>query len=257
MRVYACGSCSIFVAAFASVVKQALMVSKNSNDINNTKLKLIVFNSCKKYKKLTEKRDRLCLQAWCLMSQQPPLNSDKIKFVVLSLQEEQRWWQWSVSRVKHTHTNATARVATPECERRQRETESCAVPCRAGRLVQQRRWMGARRSCLLSEWIGAAGWPLQQDVAPVPEVSANAVCLSTFTSNSPDRVCTFLAGSPPPTRRPPSPTLPLQCMMGSFRRPRPRFMSSPVLSDLARFHASSPALQLSNTSVWNRWGGAL
>nr|XP_020471491.1 proline-rich protein 5-like [Monopterus albus]XP_020471492.1 proline-rich protein 5-like [Monopterus albus] len=40
-------------------------------------------------------------------------------------------------------------------------------------------------------------------------------------------------------------------MMGSFRRPRPRFMSSPVLSDLARFHASSPALQLSNTSVWN------
>ncbi|XP_029697978.1 proline-rich protein 5-like isoform X1 [Takifugu rubripes] len=41
------------------------------------------------------------------------------------------------------------------------------------------------------------------------------------------------------------------CMMGSFRRPRPRFMSSPVLSDLARFHASSPAVQISNTSVWN------
>ncbi|XP_070763712.1 proline-rich protein 5-like [Enoplosus armatus] len=40
-------------------------------------------------------------------------------------------------------------------------------------------------------------------------------------------------------------------MMGSFRRPRPRFMSSPVLSDLARFHASSPALQISNTRVWN------
>ncbi|XP_029908836.1 proline-rich protein 5-like [Myripristis murdjan] len=40
-------------------------------------------------------------------------------------------------------------------------------------------------------------------------------------------------------------------MMGSFRRPRPRFMSSPVLSDLARFHASSPALQISNASVWN------
>ncbi|XP_026874193.2 proline-rich protein 5-like isoform X2 [Electrophorus electricus] len=39
--------------------------------------------------------------------------------------------------------------------------------------------------------------------------------------------------------------------MGSYRRPRPRFMSSPVLSDLARFHASSPALQLSNASVWN------
>ncbi|XP_010896473.1 proline-rich protein 5-like [Esox lucius] len=39
--------------------------------------------------------------------------------------------------------------------------------------------------------------------------------------------------------------------MGSFRRPRPRFMSSPVLTDLARFHASTPGLQLSNTSVWN------
>ncbi|XP_076863482.1 proline-rich protein 5-like [Brachyhypopomus gauderio] len=39
--------------------------------------------------------------------------------------------------------------------------------------------------------------------------------------------------------------------MGSYRRPRPRFMSSPVLSDLARFHASSPTLQLSNASVWN------
>lgn len=44
-----------------------------------------------------------------------------------------------------------------------------------------------------------------------------------------------------------------ECMMGSFRRPRPRFMSSPVLSDLARFHASSPALQISNTRVWNRY----
>uniref|UniRef100_A0A8D3BT28 Proline-rich protein 5-like n=1 Tax=Scophthalmus maximus TaxID=52904 RepID=A0A8D3BT28_SCOMX len=42
-----------------------------------------------------------------------------------------------------------------------------------------------------------------------------------------------------------------QCIMGSFRRPRPRFMSSPVLSDLARFHASSPSLQVSNSSVWN------
>ncbi|XP_041965070.1 proline-rich protein 5-like isoform X1 [Alosa sapidissima] len=40
-------------------------------------------------------------------------------------------------------------------------------------------------------------------------------------------------------------------VMGSFRRPRPRFMSSPVLTDLARFHASSPALQLSNASMWN------
>ncbi|XP_062857257.1 proline-rich protein 5-like [Trichomycterus rosablanca] len=37
--------------------------------------------------------------------------------------------------------------------------------------------------------------------------------------------------------------------MGSFRRPR--FMSSPVLSDLARFHASSTAMQLSNASIWN------
>ncbi|XP_068452658.1 proline-rich protein 5-like [Clinocottus analis] len=40
-------------------------------------------------------------------------------------------------------------------------------------------------------------------------------------------------------------------MMGSFRRPRPRFMSSPVLSDLARFHASLPSLQISNSRVWN------
>ncbi|XP_068595825.1 proline-rich protein 5-like [Brachionichthys hirsutus] len=41
-------------------------------------------------------------------------------------------------------------------------------------------------------------------------------------------------------------------MMGSLRRPRPRFMSSPVLSDLAWFHASSPAIRISNISVWNR-----
>ncbi|CAN9499029.1 unnamed protein product [Ophioblennius macclurei] len=40
--------------------------------------------------------------------------------------------------------------------------------------------------------------------------------------------------------------------MGSFRRPRPRFMSSPVLSDLARFHASTPGLQISNNTMWNR-----
>ncbi|KAJ8249078.1 hypothetical protein GJAV_G00230950 [Gymnothorax javanicus] len=39
--------------------------------------------------------------------------------------------------------------------------------------------------------------------------------------------------------------------MGSFRRPRPRFMSSPVLTDLPRFHASLSSLQLSNASVWN------
>ncbi|KAG2462820.1 PRR5L protein, partial [Polypterus senegalus] len=39
--------------------------------------------------------------------------------------------------------------------------------------------------------------------------------------------------------------------MGSFRRPRPRFMSSPVLSDLPRFHATRQALLLSNNSAWN------
>ncbi|MBN3309930.1 PRR5L protein, partial [Amia calva] len=39
--------------------------------------------------------------------------------------------------------------------------------------------------------------------------------------------------------------------MGSFRRPRPRFMSSPVLTDLPRFHASTQAIQLNNTTVWN------
>ena len=40
--------------------------------------------------------------------------------------------------------------------------------------------------------------------------------------------------------------------MGSFRRPRPRFMSSPVLSDLPRFQATRQALQLSSSSAWNR-----
>uniref|UniRef100_A0A8C9F4E5 Proline rich 5 like n=1 Tax=Pavo cristatus TaxID=9049 RepID=A0A8C9F4E5_PAVCR len=40
--------------------------------------------------------------------------------------------------------------------------------------------------------------------------------------------------------------------MGSFRRPRPRFMSSPVLSDLPRFQAARQALQLSSNSAWNR-----
>ncbi|XP_011285104.1 proline-rich protein 5-like isoform X3 [Felis catus] len=39
--------------------------------------------------------------------------------------------------------------------------------------------------------------------------------------------------------------------MGSFRRPRPRFMSSPVLSDLPRFQATRQALQLSSSSAWN------
>ncbi|XP_030308285.1 proline-rich protein 5-like isoform X3 [Calypte anna] len=40
--------------------------------------------------------------------------------------------------------------------------------------------------------------------------------------------------------------------MGSFRRPRPRFMSSPVLSDLPRFQAARQALQLSSNSAWHR-----
>ncbi|XP_028916971.1 proline-rich protein 5-like isoform X1 [Ornithorhynchus anatinus] len=39
--------------------------------------------------------------------------------------------------------------------------------------------------------------------------------------------------------------------MGSFRKPRPRFMSSPVLSDLPRFQAARQALQLSSNSAWN------
>ncbi|XP_009570189.1 proline-rich protein 5-like isoform X2 [Cuculus canorus] len=39
--------------------------------------------------------------------------------------------------------------------------------------------------------------------------------------------------------------------MSSFRRPRPRFMSSPVLSDLPRFQATQQALQLSSNSAWN------
>ncbi|KAJ3596768.1 hypothetical protein NHX12_003169 [Muraenolepis orangiensis] len=39
--------------------------------------------------------------------------------------------------------------------------------------------------------------------------------------------------------------------MGSLRRPRARFMSSPALSDLARFQSASSVLQPSNTSVWN------
>uniref|UniRef100_A0A8C9MAG7 Proline rich 5 like n=1 Tax=Panthera tigris altaica TaxID=74533 RepID=A0A8C9MAG7_PANTA len=39
--------------------------------------------------------------------------------------------------------------------------------------------------------------------------------------------------------------------MGSFRRPRPRFMSSPVLSAQPRFQATRQALQLSSSSAWN------
>uniref|UniRef100_A0A9L0T4R2 Proline rich 5 like n=1 Tax=Equus caballus TaxID=9796 RepID=A0A9L0T4R2_HORSE len=49
-----------------------------------------------------------------------------------------------------------------------------------------------------------------------------------------------------------APSLPAEFhKMGSFRRPRPRFMSSPVLSDLPRFHAARQALQLSSSSAWN------
>lgn len=49
-----------------------------------------------------------------------------------------------------------------------------------------------------------------------------------------------------------TPILPLEFhKMGSFRRPRPRFMSSPVLSDLPRFQAARQALQLSSNSAWN------
>ncbi|XP_053142258.1 proline-rich protein 5-like isoform X3 [Hemicordylus capensis] len=39
--------------------------------------------------------------------------------------------------------------------------------------------------------------------------------------------------------------------MGSFRRPRPRFMSSPVLTDLPRFLATRQSLQLNSNSAWN------
>ncbi|KAM4722193.1 proline-rich protein 5-like [Rhinophrynus dorsalis] len=39
--------------------------------------------------------------------------------------------------------------------------------------------------------------------------------------------------------------------MGSFRRPRPRFMSSPALSDLPRFYAGRQAVQLSSSTMWN------
>nr|XP_045013516.1 proline-rich protein 5-like [Jaculus jaculus]XP_045013517.1 proline-rich protein 5-like [Jaculus jaculus]XP_045013518.1 proline-rich protein 5-like [Jaculus jaculus]XP_045013519.1 proline-rich protein 5-like [Jaculus jaculus] len=49
-----------------------------------------------------------------------------------------------------------------------------------------------------------------------------------------------------------SPLLPTEShKMGSFRRPRPRFMSSPVLSELPRFQAARQALQLSSNSTWN------
>ncbi|XP_050003026.1 proline-rich protein 5-like isoform X1 [Alexandromys fortis] len=49
-----------------------------------------------------------------------------------------------------------------------------------------------------------------------------------------------------------APLLPIEFhKMGSFRSPRPRFMSSPVLSELPRFQAAQQALQLSSNSAWN------
>ncbi|KAM9301458.1 proline-rich protein 5-like [Gastrophryne carolinensis] len=39
--------------------------------------------------------------------------------------------------------------------------------------------------------------------------------------------------------------------MGSLRRPRPRFMSSPALSDLPRFYAGRQVLQLNSSALWN------
>ncbi|XP_070329272.1 proline-rich protein 5-like isoform X2 [Odocoileus virginianus] len=49
-----------------------------------------------------------------------------------------------------------------------------------------------------------------------------------------------------------APSLPVEFpKMGSFRRPRPRFMSSPALSDLPRFQAARQARQLSSNSAWN------
>ncbi|KAG8546862.1 hypothetical protein GDO81_029682 [Engystomops pustulosus] len=39
--------------------------------------------------------------------------------------------------------------------------------------------------------------------------------------------------------------------MGSFRRPRPRFMSSPALSDLPRFYAGRQSVQLNSSAMWN------
>ncbi|KAG8438318.1 hypothetical protein GDO86_008846 [Hymenochirus boettgeri] len=39
--------------------------------------------------------------------------------------------------------------------------------------------------------------------------------------------------------------------MGSFKRPRPRFMSSPALSDLPRFYASRQAVQMNSSAMWN------
>nr|XP_020819552.1 proline-rich protein 5-like isoform X3 [Phascolarctos cinereus] len=62
------------------------------------------------------------------------------------------------------------------------------------------------------------------------------------------------APSPEPMTRGSAPALylPIELhKMGSFRRPRPRFMSSPVLSDLPRFQAARQAVHLSSNSAWN------
>ncbi|XP_077425256.1 uncharacterized protein LOC144054063 isoform X3 [Vanacampus margaritifer] len=45
-------------------------------------------------------------------------------------------------------------------------------------------------------------------------------------------------------------------MMGSFQRSRPRFMSSPVLSDLTRFHAGPNTLHACNSTIWNSLTGS-
>ncbi|XP_061631100.1 proline-rich protein 5-like isoform X10 [Phyllopteryx taeniolatus] len=42
-----------------------------------------------------------------------------------------------------------------------------------------------------------------------------------------------------------------RCTMGSFRRSRPRFMSSPVLSDLSRFHARTDTPPACASAIWN------
>lgn len=41
--------------------------------------------------------------------------------------------------------------------------------------------------------------------------------------------------------------------MGSCRKPRPRFMSSPVLTDLPRFLAARQSLQFTSNTAWNKW----
>ncbi|XP_056383875.1 proline-rich protein 5-like isoform X6 [Hyla sarda] len=78
---------------------------------------------------------------------------------------------------------------------------------------------------------------------PLPCITASAVELAT-------------SGIYPPARMTGSQTLlPYFTVqfskMGSFRRPRPRFMSSPALSDLPRFYAGRQAVQLNSSAVWN------